>query len=108
MEKRLQRWRKASEKLRRWVGKKKEECWRTFCEEHGRKDPWEVIPWDKDPWPLKTKISNLRDLEGTTLGTDEQKVEGLLRDLCGRNEESEGEGPYELVEYGQDESQDME
>ena len=90
------------------VREKKEKCCRTFCEEHECKDSWEVVRWAKDPWRLKTRMRNLRDLEGTTLGTDGQKAEGLVRDLFGWNEESEGEGPQESVEYGQDEIQDME
>ena len=53
-------------------------------------------------------MRNLRDLEGTPLGTDGQKVEELVRDLLGWNEESEGEGPQESAEYGHDEIQDME
>ena len=42
-EKRLQKWRKAAEKMKRLVREKKEKCWRTFCEEHGCKDPWEIV-----------------------------------------------------------------
>ena len=99
-EKRLQRWRRAAAKLKWLVREKKEKCWRTFYEEHGRKDPWEVVRWGKDPYRLKTRIRNLRDLEGTTLGTDEQKAEGLVGDLFGWNKESEVEGPQESVEYG--------
>ena len=40
--------------------------------------------------------------------TDEQKADGLVRDLFGWNEESERKGPQESAEYGQDEIQDME
>ena len=58
-EKRLRRWRKAAEKLKRLVGEKKKKCWRTFCEEHGRKDPWEIVRWAKDPWRMKTRMRNL-------------------------------------------------
>ena len=57
---------------------------------------------------MKTRMRNLGDLEGRTLETDEQKAEGLVRDLFGWNEESEVEGPQESAEYGQDEIQDME
>ena len=28
-----------AEKMKRMVAEKKERCWRTFCEEHGHKDP---------------------------------------------------------------------
>ena len=107
-EERLRRWKKAAEKLKRLVREKKEQCWRTFYEEHGCKDTWEVVRWAKDPCRLKTRMRNLRDLEGTSLRTDEQKAEGLVRDLFGWNEESEVEGPQEWAEYRQDEIQDME
>ena len=53
-------------------------------------------------------MRNLRDLEGTTLETYGQKVEGLVRDFFGWNEESEVEGSQEPVEYAQDEIQDLE
>ena len=78
-EKRLRRWRKAAEKPKRLVGEKQEKCWTTFCEKHGHKDPCEIVRYAKDPWRLMTKMRNLRDLEGTTLETDEQKDEGLVR-----------------------------
>ena len=53
-------------------------------------------------------MRNLRDMEGTTLETNKQKVEGLVRDLFAWNEESEIKGPHKKVEYGQNEIQDME
>jgi len=31
------------------VREKKKECWQKFCEEHGEKDPWEIVKWAKDP-----------------------------------------------------------
>ena len=39
--------------------------------------------------------------------TDEQKAEGLVRDLFGWNEESEVEGHEKSEEYRRDEIQDM-
>ena len=38
-EKKLRQWRKAAEKLKQMVMEKREKCWRTFCEEHGQRDP---------------------------------------------------------------------
>ena len=51
---------------------------------------------------------NLQDLEGIILETDEQKADGLVRDLFGWNEESEVDGIQESVEYVQEETQAME
>ena len=48
-------------------------------------------------------MRKLRDLEGTKLETDKEKAGGLVRDLVGRNEETEVEGPLKSIEYGPDE-----
>ena len=43
-------WRAASLKLKHMIGQKKQKCWQKFCEEHGHRDPWEIVRWAKDPW----------------------------------------------------------
>ena len=82
----FRRWKGIAEKMKRMVAEKKEKCWRTFCEEHGHKDPWEIVRWAKDPWRLKTRMRNLKDKEGRALGSEKEKVEGLVRDLFGWRE----------------------
>ena len=37
--------------------------------------------WAKDPSHLKTRMWNLKDREGKLLGSEKEKVEGLVRDL---------------------------
>jgi len=69
------------------VREKKNECWQTFCEENGEKDPWEIVRWAKDPWHLKATIGDLTDVAEVPLKTDSEKLNGLIRDHFGwRNE----------------------
>ena len=51
--------------------------------------------WAKDPWRLKTRMRNLKDKEGRALGSEKEKVEGLVRDLFGWRE-----GMTDLEETG--------
>ena len=37
--------------------------------------------WAKDPWCLKTRMRNLKNLEGRLLDTEKEKLEVLVRDL---------------------------
>ena len=106
--KKLRRWRKVAEKMKKLVEEKREKCWRTFCEEHGQRDPWEIVRWAKEPWRLKTRMRNLRDVEGRTLETDEDKSEGLVRDLFRWNDEMVAERTLDSTEYGRVEIDDME
>ena len=82
----FRRWKGIAEKMKRMVAEKKEKCWRTLYEEHGHKDPWEIVRWAKDPWRLKTRMRNLKDREGRVLSSEKEKVEGLVRDLFGWEE----------------------
>jgi len=50
---RIKRWKTEKYKIRTIVREKKKECCQTFCKENGEKDPWEIVKWAKDPWPLK-------------------------------------------------------
>ena len=79
------------EKFTMMIAEKKEKCWRTYCKENGGKDPWEIVRWAKDPWWLKTRMRNLRNVEGERLVTDQEKVEGLVGDLFGWTD-GKGEG----------------
>ena len=72
--------------MKRMVAEKEERCWRTFCKEHRHKDLWEIVRWAKDPRRLKTRIWNLKDRERRVLSSEEEKVEGLVRDLFGWRE----------------------
>ena len=68
----------------KWMVKeKKEKCWRRFCEEHGERDPWEIVKWAKDPWKIKESMRDLKDKQGRWLETDQEKADGLNRDLFG-------------------------
>ena len=68
-----------------------EACWRKFCEESGEKNPWEVVRWARDPVRLGERMGVLRDAEGTLLGSNQEKVDGFVRDIF--SEEKEGENP---------------
>src|SRR6266576_661072 len=52
-------------------------------------EAWEIVRWAKDPWRLKTRMRNLKDLGGNELVTDEEKVRELVRDLFGWDEKEE-------------------
>jgi len=69
--------------MRTLVREKKNECWQTFCEENGEKDPWEIVKWAKDPWHLKATMGDLTDTMGVPLKTDNEKKNGLIRDHFG-------------------------
>ena len=80
---RFRNWRAASLKLENMIGEKKQKCWQKFCEEHGHRDPWEIVRWAKDPWRLRTKMKRLRTKEGKELISEQEKVQGLVEDLFG-------------------------
>ena len=80
---RFRNWRAASPKLKHMIGEKKPKRWQKFCEEHGHRDPWEVVRWAKDPWRLRTKMRRLKMKEGKELISEQEKVQGLVQDLFG-------------------------
>ena len=84
---RITKWRQEAARMKLMIRTKKEECWRRFCEEHGEANPWEIVRWAKDPWKLKESMGDLKDLEGKELSSDEEKAEGITRDLFGWDEE---------------------
>src|SRR6266576_5844199 len=86
---RVRRWKGEAAKMGYLVKEKKEKCWRRFCEEHGEKDPWEVIRWAKDPLRIKEKMKRLYNREGEELLSDEEKVRGLIGDIFGQEEVEE-------------------
>ena len=89
---RVKRWKTEKEVMRRMVREKKKECWHSFCEENGDKDPWEIVKWAKDPWHLKASMGDLTDVNGVNLNTTKAKVEGIVRDHFGWREEGRGIG----------------
>ena len=40
---RLETWKRKSAQMKQIMKDKKEKCWRQFCEEHGERDPWEIV-----------------------------------------------------------------
>ena len=83
---RFRNWRAASLKLKHMIGQKKQKCWQKFSEEHGHRDPWEIVRWAKHPWRLKTRMRRLRTKERKELISDQEKVQGLVQDLFGWDE----------------------
>ena len=57
---------------------------------------------------MKTRLRNLQDLPGTTLVTDKQRSNGLVKDLFGWNDEWEKDGSPDSSEYEYKEIDDME
>ena len=62
----------------------KRKCREDFCTESGEKSPWEVVRWAKDPWRLRERIGRLRGVDGAWLQSEGDKVDGLVRDLFGK------------------------
>ena len=54
-------WKVEAAKMKALVKRKKEECWRKFCEESGEKNPWEVVRWARDPFRLGERMGALKD-----------------------------------------------
>ena len=73
------------------VKRKKEECWRKFCEDSGEKNPWEIVRWARDPFRPGEWMGVLKDAGGILLGSDQEKVDGFVRDIF--EEEEEGGRP---------------
>jgi len=84
------RWQAEKEKMRTLVREKKKECWQKFCKEHGKKDPWEIVKWAKDPWHLTGTMKKLVDVEGVELETDGEKVTRLVKDHFSWREDGRG------------------
>ena len=53
--------------MKHMISEKKQKCWQRFCEEHGHRDPWEVVRWAKDPWRQRTRMRRLKTKEGKEL-----------------------------------------
>ena len=47
---RWKKWKNERSKLSLMIKKSKEETWRKFLEEHGEKNPWDVVRLAKNPW----------------------------------------------------------
>jgi len=77
---RIKRWKTEKHKMGMLLREKKKECWQTFCEENGEKDPWEIVKWAKNSWHLKATIGDLTDMAGVPLKTDNEKKTSLIRD----------------------------
>ena len=73
-------------KMKALIRRKKEACWRKFCEESGDKNPWEVVRWARDPFRLGKRMGVLRDAAGTQLASNQEKVDGFVCDIFGREE----------------------
>jgi len=82
-EARVRRWKEEQAKVRALIKEKKTKCWQKFCKDNGTKDPWEITKWAKDPWRLKGTVGKLTDTDGNVLVTDGEKVQGLVRDHFG-------------------------
>ena len=80
-------WKVEAMKMKALVKKKKETCWQRFCEESGEKNPWEVVRWARDPFCLGERMGVLKDSGGTLLGSNQEKVDGFVRDILGKEEE---------------------
>ena len=77
-------WVKERYRLRSLIQDGKRKCWEDFCTESGEKSPWEVVRWARDPWRLKDRMGRLKRADGRWLESDRDKVDGLVRDLFGR------------------------
>jgi len=85
-EERNERWKKELKKIRRMVKEKKIKYWQKFCEKNRKKDPLEITKWAKDPWRLKGSMRKLTSQDGTELSTEKDKVQGLVKDHFGWND----------------------
>ncbi|KAF8417934.1 hypothetical protein EV426DRAFT_681503 [Tirmania nivea] len=71
---------KARDDLHRMIKRKKKEGWGKFLEEHGHKDPWEVVRIAKDPFKCSPLMGDIMTEDGRILTTDQEKVrEGQTR-----------------------------
>ena len=52
------------------IRKKMEDCWRKFCEEHGKREAWDVIRWAKDRLRLKERMEELKNMDRRVLSSD--------------------------------------
>jgi len=77
---RIKRWKLEKDKMSTMVREKKKQCWQAFCEENGKKDPWEIVKWAKDLWHLKATMGDQTDTKEVPLKTDNEKKNGLIRD----------------------------
>ena len=77
-------WKMEATKMKALIRRKREACWRKFCEESGDKNPWEVVRWARDPFRLWERMGVLRDAEGTHLASNQQKVDRFIRDIFGK------------------------
>ena len=82
--------------MKRMVREKKDCCWRSFCEDSGLRDPWEVVRWPRDPWRMSERIGRLRGSNGDWLEGDKAMVDGLVGDVFGLS----GADPAPLVGGG--------
>ena len=76
-------WVRERYRLRNLIQDGKRKCWEDFCTELGEKSPWEVVRWAKDLWRLKQRMGRLRGADGKWIESERDKVDGLVRDLCG-------------------------
>ena len=88
-------WVKEKYRLRNLIQDGKRKCWEDFCTESGERSLWEVVRWAKDPWRLKEWMGRLRGTDGEWLESEEDKVDGLVRDLCGEEAAQDAMGMRE-------------
>ena len=98
-------WVKERYRLRNLIRDGKRKCWEDFCTESGERSPWEVVRWAKDPWRLKERMGRLRGTDGEWLDSEEDKVDGLMRDLFGEEaaQDTRGMRTREDCPYSTDE-----
>ena len=66
----FKRWKGCTEKIKMMIT---ERCGRTYYEENSSRDPYEIVKWVKDPWRLKTRMRNLKNMGEKRLLIDQKK-----------------------------------
>ena len=80
-------WKVEATRMRALIRRKKGACWGQFCEESGDKTLWEMVRWARDPFRLGERMVVLRDAVGTQLASNQEKVDRIIRDIFGKEEE---------------------
>ena len=66
-----------SKAFKKLVKEKKKSCWNKFVEEQGHRHHWDVHRIANDPFHLKSVMGELKDAQGQTLTTDQDKLEAF-------------------------------
>ena len=80
-------WKAEATKMKALIKRKKEAYWQKFCEKSGKKNPWEVVMWARDPFCLGERMGILQDAGGTLLSFKQEKADGFVQDIFGEEEE---------------------